>query len=486
MGLNKMRNNKANSQVVDPVIVLPNQITLPSGKKITLNEQQVAALEAMSVWLDAKDDYFYTLSGFAGSGKTMLTLELIKIFREKNRWKRIAVSAPTHKAKKVIARATKEDAYTIQKLLGLRPNTDIENYNINNPQFDVLADKMISMVKFLIIDEASMLNESLFKLIVKEATTHRTKVLFMGDICQLQPINESISKIFTDVASKSHLTKVERQQDSNPLMGIYDSIRSDIKSPIDLFEHKSSLNDKGEGIVFCGSQEVMEKEVLPMFCTDEYRKDPDYMKMITYTNASVGAWNKRIRDFIYNNPTEPLIDGDILLAYNTVMEGKDSILIENSSDYKVFGVKEAVTDDGIDVWQVTIRSVDENIKSIINVIRPSGLDRFQLRHDKLMNTALSMSGAGRKFAWRNYYDFKSQHLLMADIRDGAGKLLVKKDVDYGYAISVHKSQGSTFVNVGVSENNLDTNRNIEERNKLKYVAFSRPTTKAIILSNKTK
>lgn len=484
------------------------RITLPSGKKITLNDQQLAALEQMKAWVMAKDDLFFTLSGYAGTGKSTLVHQLIQFFYQENRWKRVAVSAPTHKAKKVIAKTTKEDSFTIQKLLGLRPNTELENFDINRPQFDERADKEIQNFKLIVIDEASMLNESLFDLIIKEAKSCRTKVLFMGDEAQLPPVNESISKIFTGITTKAHLTKVERQKDSNPLMGVYDLIRSDIKSQTDLFEHTSSLtllprgegNDSRqlqEGIVFHSTQKSFEEEVLPMFCTDEYKKDSDYIKLITYSNVSVQAWNKRIRDFIYDAlpkdlesigvhaALSPLIAGDILLAYNTVMEDRDSILIENSSDYKVTSVNETPTKfDGIEVWEVVLRSVDENIKSTINVVRPEGAGRFLVKHNRLLNTALSTTGQGRKFAWKNYYDFKSQHLLMGDLRGIGGELLVKKDIDYGYAITVHKAQGSTFINVGVSENNLDTNKNHEERNKLKYVAFSRPTTKAIILSNK--
>lgn len=490
-----MRINKANltGGIAEPAVSeAPNRITLPSGKKITLNEQQVEALEKMSNWLDVKDDFFFTLSGPAGSGKTTITLQFINIFKDKNRWARMAVSAPTHKARKVIGRATKEDAYTIQKLLGLRPNTELENYNINNPQFDELAEKQISGLKLLIIDEASMLNEALFHLIVKEAKNYRVKVLFLGDQFQLPPVNESISKIFTDVATCAFMTKVERQKGSNPLMGVYDLIRSDISSQTDLFEHRTTVNELGEGIVFHKTQKAMEAEILPMFRSQEYQKDPDYIKFITYSNASVQAWNKRIRDNVFapivkdgaSQPLESLIEGDILLAYNTVMEGRDSLLIENSSDYKVHKVGSLDTTDGIGVWEVVIRSVDENLKSTIRVVRPDGISRFLSRHERLLNVALATSGNGRKFAWKNYYDFKSQHLLMNDIQDGYGRLLVKKDLDYGYAQTVHKSQGSTFVNVAVSENNLDTNKSHEERNKLKYVAFSRPTTRAIVLSNK--
>jgi ATP-dependent exoDNAse (exonuclease V) alpha subunit len=475
-----------------------SEITLPNGKKITLNEQQVGALEAMKAWLADKEDLFFTLSGYAGTGKSTIVLELIKYFKGENRWKRVAVSAPTHKAKKVIARTTKEDSFTIQKLLGLRPNTELENFDINNPQFDERAEKEIRNFKLLIIDEASMLNSSLFDLIVKEAKLHRTKVLFMGDEAQLPPVNESISKIFTQITTKAHLTKVERQKDSNPLMGVYDLIRSDIKSQEDLFEHKTHTNPRtGEGIIFHADQGAFERDILPMFGSMEYQKDSDYIKLITYTNASVKAWNKRIRDARYgalpsdlanigvHATLQPIIEGDILFAYNTVTIDRTDILIENSSDYIVKKVQEGTTSAGVDVWVVQLRSVDENIKSEINIVRPEGMQAFLAKFNRLLNVALGMSGQGRKFAWKNYYDFKSQHLLMEDVKDASGKLIAKKDIDYGYAISTHKSQGSTFVNVAVSENNLDTNRNTEERNKLKYVAFSRPTDRAFVLSNKT-
>lgn len=492
--LKEMRINKAHTDYMKKEdytfhaeIPISKKITLPSGKIITLNDQQAAALAKMDAWLDTENDYFFTLSGYAGTGKTTITLELIKMFYAKPgpSWrKRMAVSAPTHKARKVIGKATKEDAYTIQKLLGLRPNTELENFNINQPQFDALAEKAISGLQLLIIDEASMLNGDLFDLIVTEAKNHQVKVLFMGDQAQLPPVNESISRIFTEVANTVQLTKVERQKDSNPLMGVYDLIRSDLKSPVDLFEHITQVNEQGEGIVFYSDRLAFEAHVLPMFASEEYKKDPDYIKMIAYTNASVQVWNKQIRNYVFKNPEETLLEGDILFAYNTVSIDRTELLIENSSDYKVQLVKDGTTKEGIDVWVVTIRSVDLNLKSEINIVKPSGIKQFLSKFNYLHKAAVTAKGSFRKFAWRNYYEFKNLHLLIEDIKDASGKLLVKKDIDYGYAITVHKSQGSTYENIAVTENNLDTNNNTEERNKLKYVAFSRPTTKAIIFSNK--
>jgi len=60
-------------------------------------------------------------------------------------------------------------------------------------------------------------------------------------------------------------------------------------------------------------------------------------------------------------------------------------------------------------------------------------------------------------------------------------LKVKKDIDYGYGISVHKTQGSTYSNVFVNGQDINKNTNIVERKKLWYVALSRTNKQATIL-----
>ena len=64
----------------------------------------------------------------------------------------------------------------------------------------------------------------------------------------------------------------------------------------------------------------------------------------------------------------------------------------------------------------------------------------------------------KRLAWMPYFRFKKQFSW----------------VKYSYAITIHKAQGSTFRNVYVI--NADCNKlqwNDLERNKLKYVAFTR-------------
>ncbi len=148
-------------------------------KEIQLNDSQAVILQGLVDWSHTvgEENLFASLIGSAGTGKTTITKEFIKQCKFKYG---IIVSAPTHKAKKVIERATNLISYTIQKLLGLRPNTDLDNFDINFPQFDSTAETEIQYQKLLIIDEASMLNADLFDLIVKEATRYKVKVLFIG------------------------------------------------------------------------------------------------------------------------------------------------------------------------------------------------------------------------------------------------------------------------------------------------------------------
>ena len=70
--------------------------------------------------------------------------------------------------------------------------------------------------------------------------------------------------------------------------------------------------------------------------------------------------------------------------------------------------------------------------------------------------------------------------------------VIEKDIDYGYAITAHKSQGSTYKTVFVDEADFDKLKDrynyqigckiksVKEKNQLKYVSFTRPTDSAYI------
>lgn len=79
-----------------------------------------------------------------------------------------------------------------------------------------------------------------------------------------------------------------------------------------------------------------------------------------------------------------------------------------------------------------------------------------------------------------YYDTFNNFITLEDIIID-NKVLKPKSFDYGYAISVHKSQGSTIDNVFIDLNDLFKCRSRQELQQLEYVAFSRTKNNIFLL-----
>ena len=271
------------------VSVGENQLLLPNGKLITFNEQQTEALKRIKEWLKS-DKQFFTISGHAGTGKTTIIKKVLDEYRYG-----VVVSAPTHKAKGVIGNTTGRDAKTLHSLLGLRPDVDLDNFSPNFPQFNPIALPKIDQYNWCIIDESSMINKELFDLIKKTVKGCKVKVLFMGDICQIPPIGEKLSVVFNHPEIEMYeLTKVERQNDGNPLLLLYDNLRNNINRVNGGFERKSSLNKLGEGMLFTVDKKEFRNIMLETYRSEEFNKNSDFCKTIAWKNNTVMQSNKII------------------------------------------------------------------------------------------------------------------------------------------------------------------------------------------------
>jgi exodeoxyribonuclease-5 len=105
-----------------------------------------------------------------------------------------------------------------------------------------------------------------------------------------------------------------------------------------------------------------------------------------------------------------------------------------------------------------------------------------------MHDFLRDMGKLNKSKWKDYYAFRRNNMIMTTIDEYAdgrtrpyGEIIVK-DLDYGYAITGHKSQGSTYEHVLVLENDIDLNPMIKEKNQIKYVALTRPSKTATVFT----
>ena len=307
-----------------------NQLLLTDGKLITFNTEQYDGINKIRVWLKADGQIFFTLAGYAGTGKTCC----IKKILDEYHWG-VVVSAPTHKAKKVIMNATNEEGQTLHGLLGLRPDVNLDEFNPNNPIFNPIAIPKICDYNLVIIDEASMINLELYNMIKELTKRGTTKVLFMGDPAQIPPVGEKESVVFSQTDNEYHwLTKIERQNDTNPLAFVYDALRNNLNTLDGGFLRKSNMNILGEGVIFTINKAEFRKRLMEKFVAEEYKEDTDFVKVIAWRNSTVMASNKIIRrELIGADKTDIIEVNDVLMAYRSVSsENQLYNIIENSAE----------------------------------------------------------------------------------------------------------------------------------------------------------
>lgn len=462
---------------------------LTTGEIITFNDEQYEGINKIRHWLK-NGQTFFTLAGYAGTGKSTIIKKILDEYNHS-----VVVSAPTHKAKKVLMNTTDLEAQTLHSLLGLRPDVDLDNFNPNQPEFGPIAMPKIGDYDFVIIDEASMINQELYNMIVEKTKDIKTKVLFMGDPAQIPPVGEKESVVFSQRTNEFHqLTKIERQNDTNPLWTIYDTLRNNLAIPDGGFERKSIMNIYGEGVIFTTDKKEFRKAILEKYTSDEFKTNTDFAKVIAWRNKTVMASNNVIRTALFGENTDIVEIGDILMGYRSVRSSNARYnIIENSADYRVVEKSDYESNKyKINGWRVKIREDLPHGKFkfkeifIVDVNNHENLHKYAKLHDKYKELGKKLQGPG---SWTDYYNFRRHSILMKTItkhEDGSPRSkydTIVKDMDYGMAITAHKAQGSTYTHVFVMENDMDANWLIKERNQLKYTSFTRPTTSAMVLTN---
>jgi ATP-dependent exoDNAse (exonuclease V) alpha subunit len=478
----------AKKNFLDIVEEEDNQLLLPNGKLITFNAEQYEGIKKIRIWLK-NNQTFFTLMGFSGSGKSSI---LKKILDEYNFG--AIVSAPTHKARKVIENLTDVEGKTLHSLLGLRPDISIDSYNPNDPQFSPIAIPLITNYRLIVVDECSMINFELFNLIKEKVDGSRTKILFVGDPAQIPPVGEKTSPVFVHENVEKHLlTKVERQNNDNPLMSVYDDLRNNLEKHDGGFIRKTAINSLNEGVIFTVDKGVFRDRVIDMFKSNEFKKDSDYYKGIAWRNKTVMDSNKIIRTAIFGDNADIVEMNDLVMGYRTITNERQYYnIIENSADYHIVS-KSAIEENkyGIKGFNVKIRE-DLSKKRfkyddvfIVNSNDFENLHNYAEQHDMYRDMAKS-----NKKLWSKYYEFRRNNLIMVSIdkfRNGMYRSTydtISKDLDYSYFITAHKAQGSTYQNVAVIESDISMNRNIYEKNQILYVAMSRPEKTCLILTTR--
>lgn len=472
----------------------PSIFKFKDGTKIQipfkLNEQQIKALLILEDFVNNSKKYnnVITLSGYAGTGKSTL----ISIFDKYLKMHHISpvYSSPTHRANAVTQMNNPEaNVSTLHSLFGLSPVIDLTDniYDLRKLKNEQRFKPKLKDNKILIIDESSMISKALYKLIEQYKNEHNVKVIYVGDQAQLSPVNDdSISPVFTGNQTRIQLTKVERTGD-NAILAESTRLRNG-----EDFSYETRDN-----VEFTNSTDRANEIIDAIINSEEFKNNPLYFRILSATNDMISDANNRVRKILFgDNPNQVEID-DIMMGYNNISasNGQEGRIISNSIDYIVTQVGEKETNriGGISVsgWKIAIKEVNnDNEQQVFVLDNKTSNEKLQQLSDyyQSINTQISQA-----FIEHNYNiiddlynlkaDFEANVVLMRDYIGSNNRLLLRKSLDYGYAHTIHKSQGGTYNNVLIYADTIDRFNDPQIRQQLKYVAMSRAKDNVTVLTN---
>ena len=368
------------------------------------------------------------ITGGAGVGKTSSLACIISYLLEVEGLKEdeIALCAPTGKASQRMQESIfkqvgrKFVATTIHVLLGVDAKDEtLESfkYNINNK----LNKKVV------VVDETSMLNYRIADALIS-AIKRGTKVIFLGDIEQLEPVGAGF--FFRDAIESgvptTYLKEVHRQKGASTIIPLSQAIR-DERLFEDNIERKSDFSfiDVPTNLDF----NLKMKMIAKIFLRGVEKSSLDDTMIITPLRETVG--NCKI-----DSKTLSIYIQDILLPD----KNNEEIIMRNGFKFKV-GSK-------------VIMTKNDNKLGLIN---------GQIGYIEEINVEDST--------------------ILVDF-EGEEYTLTSKEIDslrLAYAITVHKSQGSDWKNVIY----CCFNDTIMNKKNLVYTAVTRAKQNLVIIGNKS-
>ena len=421
------------------------------------------------------EDHFLSLSGPAGVGKSHLTTHIIQGLMN---FDSICVTAPTNKAVKVLrdmishSGCINTDCRTIHSFLNIKPFID---YNTGEEKFKINRQKKNPpQVGLLIVDESSMVSQDLYSFIVE--AFHRGQVntvLFIGDPYQLLPVNQGENAIFT-LKRQYQLTEIVRQAKDSSIIKLATNIRKCIQHQnfIDLNQLLLQSSEFSDDIELFRDKTAF---------INAFHHNKDWFnedKILTaYTNKDVDSFNQHIREFYWYKQgirnAAYIKSGDFLRFKSSLENGEgrkarayNPITYQNGDEVEI-ATATLIQREGspIQYWRCT--AVGRTEKEFFRVIDLDSISSFNKELNKYAQMAKTAQFPQNKQFWKMYYELKNSFA----------------DVQYIYAATIHKLQGSTYEEIYIDISHLINNEKISNdlRYRLLYVAITRARSKVKIL-----
>lgn len=419
---------------------------------MALNTGQELAIKELTQFLQDPEKGYFVLKGFAGTGKTFCMQYLLKSIKV-----RLLFTAPTNKATKVLRTTLTTDTYkprccTIYSALKLRLEANGELKELKIP------DDPVDLTEYdaVVVDEASMIPDKLFKVIQTVQARQNLKFIFLGDPCQLPPVKEVESPVWKIDCGQATLSEVMRSGDA--ILGQATAIRAQIGKFMPNFT-KIETHTPSEGVFWLPTPDV-----LAMIQSDvevgNFQK-PECSKIIAWRNITVNAYNRMVRSKIFQDPTIPTwVQTDRLILTSPYDVNEDIRL--NTDDEGTVTKTEVITHpeySDFTCWRLRVM-LDTNMTAEIIALHEDS----QVAYQRTLQEKLEAARALPKL-WRPYWNFIE---AFAQVR-------------HAYAITAHRSQGSTYDTAYVDWRDILVNRDRQEAFRCLYVASTRPKRRLVYI-----
>lgn len=465
---------------------------------ITYNKEQQSAIINAVAFLKHNTDptQYYVIEGKAGTGKTTIAKEILKEFEDEQ----IYVAAVSHKAKGVIKNSFGEDTrgkkfFSIASLLGLKGVNDNDTQTTIF-QTGIKVPLLDNPPALLVIDEASMITEDVLKKIIdiNSSLSRPFQMLFLGDIGQIQPIRDDQSEFYrthknllnkkSDIFNSKHKSKLVtrvRQGEANPILPYADYFWENSQkenpefNPTQHIVRNNQITDKGS-LLFSNSEGEVLNSVIKAVKNAVEKGLTNHVKIVTYHVNEKTELNQKIHEALFGKDSD-YSKGDMLILNSPYDLPDVNATMENSSEIQIKGIQDTDVDEfGVHTLYLETngtaytRTGNEQKDCVIQVVSRNDIGLYNQKLQELASQAKRQTNkALKRQMWRDFWEYKGRYA----------------DVDFGYAITAHKSQGSTYDIVVVDEKDImgTSATSNQEKSELIYTALTRPRKTAIVISS---
>ena len=472
---------------------------------IQLNdEQQQAVVTAIDV---AHDAGHMALIGPAGTGKTTTIRAIAHRIAREFPGQGVLLLAPTHKAKRQFSAAALprgSDTWTVARFCRTRVTTwrDQDRFSRSSNNLPTIA-QLQGRFAFVIVDESSMVAHEAASQIVDICETAGIGVMFAGDPYQLGPIGER--QIVDDGEPFDGLRDAGPESAQAPEFvdaPVAARLHTVMRHGGSILEFATGLRDNWATIHGFPSEPVKDPEseivVSSRFGRDylqhfwqeflKHRADSAALyaaapRALCYMNGTVDRITTELRRRIYGEDAMKQWQiGEIIMFPDYTKASSGAIYSSSDAivtDSKIVEIPEMTMTVN---YQTQARQADKRIELsfsgifqqlTVHLVNPDGtVDKYR---ERIVMTPICGDENPRRICAEASKQLQSRRLpsdhpawlWLKDIRE---TYLTR--VNSAYAMTVHKSQGSTFNHVYVSRDLLMTDDR-EKRNSLLYVAATR-------------